>query len=578
MKTIKIKLKQAPSLEVMAKIETEIGVLKGVKNVKINLENNECRIDFNEDEISEKEIVEILAKTEPSVRDSLPAQSSIREFTYFVKGMHCASCEVLIEKRLLKFKGVKSVEASTVKEEVLVEFEGQRPTREDLTRAFRDDGYTFFDRPIKDQNERQEGNLSNTLVTAGIIIFLFFLLNKMGLSSWVNVSSSSSLPAFFFLGLLAGLSSCAALVGGLVLSMSKQWLSLYHVKDSTTAKLQPHVMFGVGRLISYAFFGAILGGIGSRLQISPSVNALLVLVVSVLMFLLGLQMLGVKSLRKFQITMPKFITRRAADESKFQGKHMPFVLGAATFFLPCGFTITAQGLALLSGSAWQGGLIMLSFALGTVPMLLAIGLSSVKFSSRPHLANKFLKVAGAVVLFFALFNVNAQMNVLGFSSFSDALSGAKNGAAVNAVQIDDSDLPPVVAGKQVIKMDAGSTGYSPNYFKVKVGVPVRWEITDSGTSGCTNAILSRGLFDGQIQLTPGEVSVKEFTPTKAGKYKFSCWMGMISGTIEVVDRSGSSRSTGGGAETAAVVPSGAKGCGCGGGGSGGGSCAAPATN
>ena len=91
-------------------------------------------------------------------------------------------------------------------------------------------------------------------------------------------------------------------------------------------------------------------------------------------------------------------------------------------------------------------------------------------------------------------------------------------------------------GKQVIKMDASSSGYSPDYFKVKAGIPVRWEITDRGTSGCTNAIISRTLFDGPINLVPGTTSVKEFTPpTTPGTYRFSCWMGMINGTIEVVN-------------------------------------------
>jgi plastocyanin domain-containing protein len=117
-------------------------------------------------------------------------------------------------------------------------------------------------------------------------------------------------------------------------------------------------------------------------------------------------------------------------------------------------------------------------------------------------------------------------------------------------------------------MSASSNGYTPNYFKVKTGVPVRWEINDTGTSGCTNAIISRSLFDGQIDLTPGTTSVKEFTPQKAGKYKFSCWMGMISGTIEVVDKSASSAIPAAAAASATntdVIPSGAKGCGCGGG-------------
>ena len=89
-------------------------------------------------------------------------------------------------------------------------------------------------------------------------------------------------------------------------------------------------------------------------------------------------------------------------------------MGAATFFLPCGFTITAQTIALISGSAVQGALIMGFFALGTAPMLLLIGLSSVKFFSKPHLSMVFSRVAGFLVLFFALYNIYSQINVLGW--------------------------------------------------------------------------------------------------------------------------------------------------------------------
>jgi plastocyanin len=217
--------------------------------------------------------------------------------------------------------------------------------------------------------------------------------------------------------------------------------------------------------------------------------------------------------------------------------------------------------------------------LGTTPILLSIGLSSVKFSSRPHLANHFLKVAGTLILFFALFNINSQLNVLGWPSLTDSFS--KTNAKLNTNSIDssntnDQDLPPIVNGQQIIKMEASAYGYSPDYFKVRAGLPVRWEITDTGTSGCTNAVLSRSLFDGQIELTPGQTSIKEFTPQKPGKYKFSCWMGMISGVIEVVDAKNNNNSysnNDGGGATAPIVPSGAKGCGCGGGGSG--SCSQP---
>lgn len=324
-------------------------------------------------------------------------------------------------------------------------------------------------------------------------------------------------------------------------------------------------MFGIGRLISYATLGSILGLIGSQIKISLGFTSLLIMAISAIMILLALQMLGVKSLKKFQLGVPKFISHYIADEKNFKGRYMPSILGALTFFLPCGFTITAQGLALLSGSAWQGALIMFFFALGTAPTLLLIGLSSVKFSSRPHLASRFSMAAGFLILFFALFNINNQLNLLGWASFNDLFRTSTQTATT---QNDQSGLPPIVNGEQLIKMDATSNGYSPNYFKVRVGVPVRWEITDKGTSGCTNAVISKGLFPDQIPLTNSQVSVKEFTPQKIGKYKFSCWMGMISGVIEVVDgknantNSISLPSTNSAAGDTNVISSGASGCGC----------------
>jgi len=176
-------------------------------------------------------------------------------------------------------------------------------------------------------------------------------------------------------------------------------------------------------------------------------------------------------------------------------------------------------------------------------------------------------VAGVLVLFFALFNINAQLNVLGFSSLSDIkLNSGNQLSTANSTE----GLPPIVNGKQILKMSASSSGYSPNYLKVKAGVPVRWEITDKGTSGCTSAIISRGLFSGEIALTSGQTSIKEFTPEKPGKYKFSCWMGMVSGTIEVIDSKVAAKNSGTYAQAANtdnkdIVPSGAQGCGCGGG-------------
>ena len=465
----------------------------------------------------------------------------LKEHTYFVKGMYCASCEILVEKKLLEIPEVKSVEASTSKGQVTVEYDGEKPNINILNNIFKKDNYTFFDTltSLSASNQYkakkvQKGKPANAMLVAfNIAIFIiiaFLLLDKMGISGILNVNSTSSLFVFFGFGLLAGLSSCAALVGGIVLSMSKQWQEIYANENSNYKKFQPHLMFNVGRILSYALFGGMLGLIGSRLTISLGFTSFLVIAISFLMIGLGLQMLGVKGFRKFQFSMPKFITRKIANENNFKGKYMPFAMGTSTFFLPCGFTITAQTIALLSGSWIQGALMMGFFALGTAPMLLFIGLSSVKLSSRPHWSNTFSKVAGFLVLFFALFNITNQINVLGF--------GLNSVFAINQTQSrDESGLAPMVDGKQLITMTVLAVKYDPNYFKVKAGVPVRWEITSSGQQGCNRgAIVANGLTN-PIYLNPtqGQVTIKEFTPQNPGKYRFTCPMGMIKGTIEVIN-------------------------------------------
>ena len=452
---------------------------------------------------------------------------NFKEKIYYVKGMHCASCEILIEKNLLNFENIKFVDASKNDGIVKIGYIGKEPDIKELNNSFKKYGYVFFEKPfnLKDKDK------TDWEFVFGFVILVFsiiFFLQSLGIGS-INITSNSSLPAFFFLGLVASISSCGALIGGLMLSMSRQWNELYFEKDSIKNKFEPYLLFNIGRIISYAILGGIVGFIGGRIQVSLSFSSFLTILVSILMMILGLQMLNVKYFRNFKIALPKFFTRFITDEKKFKGKYMPFFMGALTFFLPCGFTLTAQSLALLSGDFLRASLIMFSFALGTTPGLLVIGFSSVKFLDKKHLANSFSKAAAILVLFFALYNLNSQLNVLGLPNISEF----KN-SLVNKEMIDQKDLPPIFDGKQVIKMKALAYGYEPNYFKVRAGIPVRWEINVFNVSGCTNAIVSKGLFPEEINLIPGKIIVKEFTPQKPGKYKFSCWMGMISGTIEVI--------------------------------------------
>lgn len=469
-------------------------------------------------------------------------KSNLKEKQYYVAGIHCASCELLIENELLEKKNIKSVNVSQSNNSVKIHFTGKAPSVGKLNKMFKDHNYTFGNtpqesRPPKEDpfvkvgedgeiiwNFRRIGKLLPSLAVVTIIFGAFLKFSESGMAK-LSVNAESSVWAFAAFGVIAGFSTCSALVGGIVLSMSKQWSNLYNKSDTTINKLQPHILFNAGRVVAYALFGFLLGSLGNVFQVSLDFSAILMILVSIMMFLMALQMLGVSWAQRFNFAAPKFLTRSIADEKNFSGKYMPALMGAGTVFLPCGFTITTQGLALLSGDPIKGAMIMTAFVLGTTPILFFIGLSSLMFNQKPHITKFFSQVAGFLIIAFALFNINSALNVLGLPNFSSYFISSGEAAQVTNK-----------GGKQVIQMEATAFGYEPNYFQVKAGSTVDWQITGNGVSGCTNAIIARDLFNGQVKIIDGSTVTKQFTaPNRPGKYSFSCWMGMATGIIEVIN-------------------------------------------
>ena len=196
------------------------------------------------------------------------------------------------------------------------------------------------------------------------------------------------------------------------------------------------------------------------------------------------------------------------------------LLGASTFFLPCGFTQAMQLYAISTGSPIQGALTMGVFALGTTPGLLGVGgLTSVIKGQSSKL---FFKTAGVIVVFLALFNVSNGLNLLGVKSIF---------AKTTATSIDKN--VKIVNGVQVVKMSQKTNGYNPSKFTIKKGVPVKWIVTSESIYSCASSIVSQQLGI-RTSLKLGE-NIFEFTPTQVGTIRFSCSMGMYTGSFNVID-------------------------------------------
>lgn len=462
--------------------------------------------------------------------------------TIYIQGMHCASCELLIEKYIIAQKGVTSVEASLQNSKVDIYYEGKEELDISLlNKEFEKMGY-IFSKKRKDTKEPPIFHIQNGVLTInqeklnkvfkigiilGIVIAIFIVVDKLQLAQYINTNGSFSLGAYFTLGIVAGVSSCAALVGGMLLSMSKQWNDMYIGQDQKQ-KTIPHTMFHIGRIASFALLGGILGLIGKSVTFNNStVAAIFIILISIVMFILALQMLEVKWAQKLRFSMPKSVTKTISNENKFSGRFMPFLIGAVTFFIPCGFTLIAQGIALTSGSFFRGALVMLFFALGTFLPLLGISISGIKMNEKPKNTALFNQIAGILIIFFVIYNLNSQLNVLGLPSLNDVKFQPKQ------VQQQEETQKPDPSESQTLSLTAKGFKYTPTgSTTLKAGVKTTLVVDNQGIQGCGVNMSGRGLFDGYLVLKPGQNTIT-FTPKK-GTYKITCSMGMVSPVIITV--------------------------------------------
>ena len=328
-------------------------------------------------------------------------------YKYHVNGMHCRSCVLLTESELREVPYITIVEASLDDLSVSVSgnFGGKnaQEVADDLSGVLSKHGYRLSVEKEEVKSKRSDFKIAAPVALA--FIFLFILLQKLGIVNLVN-SESMGYTTAFVIGIIASLSSCMAVVGGLVLSMSATFAR-------QGDKVKPQVMFHVGRITAFFILGGVIGAIGSAFALSAGASFALSLIIGLTMLWMGVNLLGVFHFTKrFQPSMPKFLSRHAVGVTRFNHSLAPLLFGIATFFLPCGFTQSMQIYTLSTGSFLAGGLTMLAFALGTLPVLAVVSFSSLAIH-KSSAAGVFFKSAGLIVIAFAVFNIINSLAAIG---------------------------------------------------------------------------------------------------------------------------------------------------------------------
>ncbi len=448
-----------------------------------------------------------------------------------IKGMHCASCEIFIERAFRKVKGVEkaNVIRSASKAEI---YYSEMPDLGELDSSIREKGYSILK---TESAETERPDYAKILLFALIVTGTYFLLKAMNIFPAIGISENMSYGFIFLIGLVAAFSTCLAVAGGLLLA----FVSKYNEGRENMSRWQrfrPNIYFNIGRIASYVLFGALIGALGSIIALSTTINGYLVIFASVVMILLGFQLLKVFPwLAALQPRMPKIFSHKIHDKASSENHWAaPFFLGAGTFFLPCGFTVALQLYVLSKGSALIGALTMLAFSLGTLPSLVSIG--AITSYVKGQILGNFMKFAGVTVIFLGIFNMANGLTLAGIS-FSDSDSEDidesqaefSSGNPFINQYFTESKKPAqkaeIAGGKQIARMRIVDLKYEPSKFVVEKGIPVEWQIDASQAQGCAQVISAPKL--GVLKyLSSSKQNVIEFTPRSSGKISFSCTMGM----------------------------------------------------
>ncbi|MCB9812983.1 MAG: sulfite exporter TauE/SafE family protein [Pseudomonadales bacterium] len=369
-----------------------------------------------------------------------------------------------------------------------------------------------------------------------------------------------NLWVIFLTGLTTGGLSCLAMQGGLLTSIianqkdrefdesisdkdkdkknkRKKYAktlqqSNFSLKSFDDLDWMPVGMFLLTKVVAHVILGFLLGWLGSTLSLSLGVRLVFQVFTALFMFGTAMNLLDVHPIFRYMVFQPpKFIQKIVRNSTKSKALFAPALLGFLTVFIPCGITQAMEVLAISSGNPFLGALIMFSFILGTTPLFAIIGIATAKLSEGWH--EKFMKFAAVVLIGMAIYSINGVLIVMDSSFTINKLVSPITYFFSDDRFANSLDLASITNGVQKINIKALSSGYSPNYVVVKSGVPVELTVSTNDTYSCASAFIFKE-FGISVFLKPTDSQTFMFTPTKRGKFTYSCSMGMYTGILEVI--------------------------------------------
>lgn len=458
-----------------------------------------------------------------------------------IQGMHCRACTVVVADELKKLPGVTDASVSLKTNTATIRAK-TIPSPRALAGAVKAAGYEISSQGAPFIT-RERAVYLELAISIAVVVVGYLLLRAFGVTEWsIGTAVGGAGTTALLVGLAAGFSTCMALVGGLVLGVSARFAARYP-QATAAERFRPHLLFNLGRILAFFMLGGVVGAIGSIFGLSGSAFGLLTIAVGIVMIVMGLQLTGLfPRLSLTRMALPLALSKKLGLDARKTRQYSGWntaLLGALTFFLPCGFTQAMQLVAISSGSAATGALVMGLFAIGTTPGLLAIGgLTSLVRGDR---AKHIFRFVGVMVIALAFYNIVGGVRLTGLQM--------PRSTAPQVSQLESQPVAPIAASKQTTSDQISpvvlratyslQNGIQPTNFAVETGKSYVLEIDpqDNG-EGCMSTVMIPGLYADPQLLEKGKLLKIPFVAKKQGTYKLVCAMGLPFGaTITAGQRS-----------------------------------------
>jgi sulfite exporter TauE/SafE/copper chaperone CopZ len=451
---------------------------------------------------------------------------AVREEILFIGGMMCTACSGRVERGLGAASGVESVRADYASGSAVVRYDDELISRRKFNSILQKSGYRLLDKRERRVSVQQ---LAGIIIAAVCVWLLVSAFGGSTATDWFPVARDGmTYGALFLLGLLTSV-HCLGMCGGINLSQCIPAVANMSGNGGRRAALLPSFLYNAGRIISYTAVGAAVGALGSVIACGGALRGLVQILAGIFMVLMALNMLGaLPFISRFTSFLPGIL--RNGSDSRTRGARSPVLVGLLNGLMPCGPLQAMQLFALQTGSPGKGALAMLVFACGTAPLMFGLGALSGILSAK--FTRRVMAVGAALVLCLGLFMFSNGWILSGLPNPVVGLTGTIMQKESGGVQEDQENVGIMQNGGWQVVFSTLEPGRYPD-IEVKAGVPVRWRIDApaGAISGC-NYVMIIPEYNVRHEFSEGENFV-EFTPSAPGTFVYTCWMGMIRGTITV---------------------------------------------